>query len=223
MPTLLVVPMHLTLLHDALAGHGNLPLCPPDLPVQPPVLQVRQHGKDQAHGGQGDNGGPAGLVQGLVVALEQLAADDTGGVGGHDEEGHGDAALAGGAGVEGEPGAVDGVVGHGEGEGEGEDGVAGVVIFAMDEGAVGDGDGPPDEHAEQHERPALPEVVRHQAPADVHDQRDPAADRDERVGDQPAVAEGADERGRVRVERVVGRDGGQREQEVGVHLPVRKL
>lgn len=220
-----MIPMHTArLLHtDPFSRHGRLPLPPPDAPVQPPVLQVRQHGEDQTGAGQADDGGPAGLVERLVLALEELAADDAGGVGAHNKQGHGDAALAGGASVECEPRAVDGVVGHREGEGERQHAVAGVVVVAVDERAVGDRHRPPDEHAQQHQGTPVAEVVGHQAPADVEHERDPATHGDEGVGDEAAVAEGADEGRGVRVERVVGGDGCEGQDQVGVNPPIREL
>lgn len=81
----------------------------PAPPIQNPILRTCEHAGEQRHRRQRDDRRPPDPVHRRIARLEELAAHDAGRVGGHDEDGQGDGAFAGGAGVEGHPGAVDGV------------------------------------------------------------------------------------------------------------------
>lgn len=77
--------------------------------VEEEVLRVRDDGRNQGHRHETQDGAPAGVVERGVALAEELASDDAGRVCRHDEDGHGDGSLTRGTGVEGHPGAVDGV------------------------------------------------------------------------------------------------------------------
>lgn len=119
-----------------------LPLLLLQLPVQPPILNIGPNGKEQAGAAEGNNGSPAIDVQRFVARLEQLRPDDTRRVGRHDEQRHGDAALAGRACIQRHPRPVDGVPEELRRERHGEKSVPRVFVRAAHQHAVADCEDP---------------------------------------------------------------------------------
>ncbi len=74
--------------------------------VQRPILHIGNDDHEQRDRDKGHLDCPPLLVQGRIRGLEELAADDAREIRAHDEDGHGDRALARRTGVECHPGAI---------------------------------------------------------------------------------------------------------------------